>query len=146
MASGSELSLDDFARTWLQLGGTLVCPRVTGQGHMSLRRLCAFEELEPGFRGLLEPPTASDEFPCEALDLLLVPGLAFDRHGGRLGQGGGYYDRLLATGRPKQILGIAFSAQIIPQVPMSTYDVRVDGVLTEAGIAQDARWQLNGPS
>jgi len=66
------------------------------------------------------------------VDLFLVPGLAFDREGGRIGYGKGYYDRLLGAARPGAIfLALAFEGQMVEDVPMLSYDVPVHLVMTE---------------
>ena len=69
-------------------------------------------------------------------DLVVVPGLAFDRRGGRVGHGGGHYDRLLAGPalRGAFKIGIAFECQIIPRAPMDSRDIRMDAVVTERAI------------
>jgi 5-formyltetrahydrofolate cyclo-ligase len=72
-------------------------------------------------------PTGEERSP----DFLLVPLLAFDRHGGRLGYGAGYYDRTLPLLKPRFVLGCAFAAQEVPAVPMGPCDVRLDAVATE---------------
>jgi 5-formyltetrahydrofolate cyclo-ligase len=72
-------------------------------------------------------PTGAERSP----DFLLVPLLAFDRHGGRLGYGAGYYDRTLPHLTPRFALGCAFAAQEVPEVPMGVRDVRLDAVATE---------------
>ena len=69
----------------------------------------------------------------QELDLLVIPGLAFDRQGGRLGYGKGYFDRLLPGARPDALLAaVAFECQLFDAVPMQPYDVRVDAVVTES--------------
>ena len=81
--------------------------------------------------GLREPEPEADEV---APDILLVPLLAFDRTGGRIGYGGGYYDRTIAALRAKKrviAVGIAFAAQEVAQVPVGAGDARLDLVLTE---------------
>ena len=75
------------------------------------------------------------------VDLFIVPGVAFDRQGGRLGYGRGYYDRLLALARPgAAAVGLAFEAQLVERVPAAAHDVPMDAVVTEAAVyAPDAR-------
>jgi len=73
-----------------------------------------------------------------APDFLLVPLLAFDRHGGRLGYGAGYYDRTLPLLSPCFALGCAFAAQEVPEVPMGPDDVRLDAVVTEREVIRCA--------
>lgn len=72
-------------------------------------------------------PTGVERMPA----FLLVPLLAFDRHGGRLGYGAGYYDRTLPLLMPRFALGCAFAAQEVPEVPMGPRDIRLDAVATE---------------
>lgn len=88
--------------------------------------------LLPGPYGAREP---MGDTPAPAADLVLVPGLAFDRAGYRLGRGGGFYDRFLQTlPLPLPTLcGVCFSCQITPAVPREAHDARVDFLLTENG-------------
>jgi 5-formyltetrahydrofolate cyclo-ligase len=71
----------------------------------------------------------------DELDLVVVPGVAFDAEGRRLGRGGGYYDATLALlPRGAARLGVAFEIQVVPAVPEEPHDVRLDGVVTEARV------------
>lgn len=71
----------------------------------------------------------------EAIDAALVPGLAFDRGGGRLGRGGGHYDRLLPLLRPScVVIGLCFEGQLVEAVPRAPWDQPVGAVVTEAGV------------
>lgn len=88
-------------------------------------------KLIPGRWGILEPPEG--ETP-ERLDLVVAPGLAFDRQGGRLGYGCGYYDKYFAARRQGAIIGLCYSLQIVDRVPQSQSDVRVNGVCCEDGL------------
>lgn len=95
--------------------------------------------LVAGRFGVLEPEPGLPERALKDGALVLVPGLAFDLGGGRLGRGAGYYDRALAEVRRQSdgvlFLGVGFALQMVDQVPMSSLDVRLDGVLTEAALA-----------
>ena len=73
----------------------------------------------------MQPPAAK-----ETIDLVVVPAVAFDRRGYRVGYGGGYYDRFLA-GLAVPTIGLAFSCQIIPEAPVGAYDQAVQGIITE---------------
>ena len=90
------------------------------------------KDLKPGSRGMLEPDTARCKpVPVECLDIAIIPGIAFDEKGGRIGSGEGYYDRFI----PKlpittRKVSIAFEDQIIPQVPMESHDKHVDIIIT----------------
>jgi 5-formyltetrahydrofolate cyclo-ligase len=91
------------------------------------------KELAPGTYGILEPlPQFIRPFPKENLDLILVPAVAFDLKGFRLGYGAGYYDRFLAS-LPAKVLtiGMAFELQIVEEIPVEATDLPVDYVITE---------------
>lgn len=86
-------------------------------------------EIGPGQYGIREPKAGCPEIPLERLGLILVPGVAFDLHGGRLGRGRGFYDRLLPEIHGIKC-GVAFDEQIVDAVPTGRLDVRMDFVLT----------------
>ena len=86
-------------------------------------------DVGPGQFGIREPKLHCPEIPVERLGLILVPGLAFDHFGRRLGRGRGFYDRLLA-GIPGTKCGVAFDEQIVETVPAVKSDVAMDYVLT----------------
>ncbi|MTV25138.1 5-formyltetrahydrofolate cyclo-ligase [Nitriliruptoraceae bacterium ZYF776] len=93
--------------------------------------------LRPGYRGIAEP--VGPRVDPAIVDLAFVPGVAFDRAGARLGQGGGHYDRLLAAlpdATPR--IGVAFSCQVVPRVPVEDHDRPVDVVLTDHGAHRPA--------
>ena len=96
-----------------------------------------FEELAQGTFGLWEPVPDVRQDPkrhCRVteVDLFLVPGLAFDRRGGRIGYGRGFYDRLLARARADAVfLGLAFEGQLVSRVPMTDDDLPVHLIVTE---------------
>jgi 5-formyltetrahydrofolate cyclo-ligase len=79
--------------------------------------------------GVREPADACVEVPLNQLDLVLVPGLAFDARGGRLGRGKGFYDRLLAGVRGTKC-GVAFDEQLVDAVPVGPHDIRLNCILT----------------
>lgn len=85
-----------------------------------------------GHMGISEP-TDPEWISVEKVDLMVVPGLAFDRRGGRVGYGGGYYDRLL-KGMSGVSAGLAFGFQVMDDVPVEEHDIRLDMVVTETEI------------
>lgn len=112
-------------------GKSLALPRIDGEN------LCAHfvgspADLAPGRFGILEPqsnaPAAGRSF-----DLILVPGLAFDRSGGRLGRGRGFYDRFL-SGISGFRVGVSFDSQLVDSVPVEAHDMRMDAVVTPSGV------------
>lgn len=121
-------------------------PRVIpASGEMSVHVVNAWSELELGAYGIREPITGRDDQANEAITLpaaVFVPGLSFDLHGGRLGYGRGYYDRLRASWEkvehagvtPPVWIGLAYGMQLVPKVPMDEHDAFMDMLITENGI------------
>jgi 5-formyltetrahydrofolate cyclo-ligase len=132
MPLNSEISPLPLMRKLSDVGARLALPVVVGRGLPLLMRAYAFgDALVKGVWGIRVPPPDAPEV---APDLLLVPLLAFDRNGNRLGYGAGYYDMTIAALRaqkPVVAVGIAFAAQEVAEVPTTTRDVRLDVVLTE---------------
>ena len=88
------------------------------------------KELRPGSYGILEPPLNPSRLGNpEELDLVIVPGLGFDRKGGRLGRGFGCFDRFLLEARKAYKIGLAFECQVVGEIPRETHDVFMDEVL-----------------
>ena len=142
-ALGREVSLDGWLERRLQAGVRLALP-VAGGSAPHLRYVEALGDLRAGPAGAREPPPESVRAATANLDLVLLPGLAFDEEGGRLGRGAGFYDRLLASpagsrpdaGPGPTLLGVCFAVQIVPCVPEESHDVRVHGCVSELGL----RW------
>lgn len=90
-------------------------------------------DLEVGALGILEPRKDRARLAdAKEVDCVIVPGMAFDSQGHRLGRGGGFYDRFLSKFSAKTPkIALAFSFQVLPQIPQETHDQRVDIVLTE---------------
>jgi 5-formyltetrahydrofolate cyclo-ligase len=131
----SEISPLPLLRRLADAGVQLALPVVVGRGQPLIMRAWSFgAPLNSGVWGIREPPAdARQVFP----DFLIVPLLAFDRTGHRIGYGAGYYDMTIARLRAmKQVtaIGIAFAAQEIPAVPATPRDARLDLVLTEHGV------------
>jgi 5-formyltetrahydrofolate cyclo-ligase len=107
---------------------------------LGLFRLDSFDELAASRFGVLEPTAewrARTERAVEPreIDLVIAPGLAFDRQGGRLGYGKGYYDRFLEQTRTDALrLGVCFDCQLVPEVPLLPHDVRLDIIVTESAV------------
>ena len=108
---------------------TVLLPRVTGEGTMELRRYDGPASLAPGAYGIMEP--AGSLFADYAtVDLAIVPGMAFDSKGHRLGRGKGYYDRLLPLLPDAYKIGLCFKFQIVGSIPADSHDVGMDEVLS----------------
>jgi 5-formyltetrahydrofolate cyclo-ligase len=126
---GSEIDSRPLLTSLANSGIRCALPVVTGPDRpLIFRQWRPGDELVPGQEGGPIPNAAAPEL---SPDLLLVPLLAFDNKGYRLGQGGGYYDRTLATLRVLAI-GLAYVGQEIDEVPHEAHDVRLDWIVTEA--------------
>jgi 5-formyltetrahydrofolate cyclo-ligase len=86
-------------------------------------------EVRVGYFGIREPGAQCPRLSSDGVELILVPGLAFDLHGGRLGRGKGYYDQLLAATKGKRC-GVGFDEQIASEIPVEPHDARMDCLLT----------------
>jgi 5-formyltetrahydrofolate cyclo-ligase len=114
-------------------GRTALLPRIAGV-RLEFVPVERWEDLVPGRYGVLAPPSA--RAAASTIDLVLVPGRAFDPEGRRLGRGGGHYDRTFAAemgGRPV-LIGIAYEVQMVDDVPHAAHDRRVSAVVTERGV------------
>jgi 5-formyltetrahydrofolate cyclo-ligase len=116
-------------------GKRLLWPRVEPAGELVFASCARWEDLRLGRYGVLAPVSRLAAEPLVAGDLVLLPGLAFDAAGWRLGRGGGHYDRALAALRPGvAVFGVGYEFQRVEEVPAGPRDQRVDAVLTEAGL------------
>ena len=109
-------------------------------GELELFLLENMDELSIGMYKILEPKPELRELPekrvpVEELDLVMVPGVAFDRRGARMGHGMGYYDKLLEHARPDApLVALAFECQLFPEIPTQAHDVFMDKIVTEKTI------------
>lgn len=127
---GAEPDTAALERTLLERGKTVALPRILPDRGMEARVVTGDTVLLRHPYGMLEPGEDCPLLSKEDIDLILTPGLAYDRAGYRLGQGGGYYDRYLAdyTGRTVALCRAAF---LLPQVPALPHDLPVELVVTE---------------
>lgn len=115
----------------------VIVPRCLPDGELELLEIRSRSELKPGAYGILEPNPAVRQNPeryvrPEEIDFAVLPGVGFDLCGHRLGQGGGYYDRLLPRFRPKiPTVGLAFDCQVVPEIPVEPHDLGVKYIATE---------------
>lgn len=116
----------------IRLGVPVFLPRCLPGRSLRFARVARWDELRPGRFGALEPGEAAPCAEPEALGSAVLPGVAFDRAGYRLGRGGGFYDRAFgsAAGRPR-LLGVAFDWQLVESLPREEHDVPMALVITE---------------
>jgi 5-formyltetrahydrofolate cyclo-ligase len=132
-AIGSEIDPAPLGELLAEDGWTLALPRAGERGWMSFHRWAPGDKLDRDAANLAAP---FEDAPLVHPDLVIAPLLAFDRHGGRLGQGAGWYDRALALLRkrkPTWVVGLAYSGQEVARVPAEDHDQRLDAILTETG-------------
>ncbi len=133
---GYEVNTHKFIKDSINNGKRIVVP-ITLPKTKEIRpsEILDFAELEVGFYNILTPKKEFIRYidPKE-IDLAIIPGLAFDRDGYRVGYGGGYYDRFLSKYTDIIKLAIAFDLQLIDKVPREDFDIPVDFIYTEKEI------------
>lgn len=115
-------------------GVLVVYPRVVAPGAPLAFHACARVDLAPGVLGIPTPHATAPALLPEQLDLVVVPGLAFDPVGHRLGWGRGYYDLTLPLAARAVKVGFAHELQVVPDVPRAEFDQRMDLVVTDAAL------------
>lgn len=135
-------------RNCVERGDVVLVPKVAGNDRISLHLLPAEQDLVSGTWGIPEPDSHIPEWPVSRygeIDFVLVPGLAYDLQGGRIGFGAGYYDRFMAelrraleaqakNGEPVLRAALAFKEQILSGlIPMEEHDFKLDLLFTESG-------------
>ncbi len=127
-----ELPTRELVGCLLERGITVVCPRVDRKANVLRLHLVQDldQDLVPGTFKIPEPSASLPELDPQAIDRAIVPGLAFDDQGNRLGRGGGYYDRLLPQLRPEvPRWALAMRPQWVPQIPAEPHDQQLDSVV-----------------
>jgi len=140
----SELRTRHHLPAAIASGKRIVVPFCTtdeqGQNKLGLWLLESMDELVIGKWKILEPPQDRWYDPAKVvqpheLDLVMVPGVGFDRHGARMGNGQGYYDRLLQQVRPEcSLVALCYECQLFDQLPVGPYDVPMHKIVTEAAV------------
>ncbi|MFC1509085.1 5-formyltetrahydrofolate cyclo-ligase [Candidatus Omnitrophota bacterium] len=131
-SKNNEVDTIGFIISMLEGGKHVVVPRCTdGERHLENIRIKTLDSLKPSTYGLLEPEhdpvriVRPDQF-----DIIIIPLLAFDRRGGRIGFGGGYYDTLLEQCSCTKV-GLAYSFQEVEKAPCEDHDITLDIIVTE---------------
>lgn len=135
----SEVRTRHYLPTALTHGKRIVVPYCV-DNELELFLLEGMDELATGAFKILEPRPELRSLPAkrvaaEELDLVMVPGVAFDRRGARMGHGFGYYDRLLQHARSDApLVALAFECQLFPEIPTEAHDIFMDLIITELAI------------
>jgi len=131
----SEVETLQLIRRCLENGQCVAVPLVdSAQSTMiALQVIDLEQDLQPGYYGIPEPdPAKTTLVEGKEIDAVMLPGSVFDTAGGRLGYGGGYYDRFLVNDAPQASrIGLAFELQVVPAVPLEPHDQRLDYLITE---------------
>ncbi|MVP01440.1 5-formyltetrahydrofolate cyclo-ligase [Paenibacillus lutrae] len=141
----SECDIKPVIEACWETGIRVYVPRsIYSTRELKFYEIHSWSDLEEGMHGILEPNRGNEILSdLLAVTAVLVPGLAFDRSFGRLGYGGGYYDRfleqlLIACGKAEKkvppLLAAAFEIQLADDLPMEAHDIRLDVIITESGI------------
>ncbi len=129
---GDEVDTHALIKDALELGRTVFVPKIQ-EGRLTICPLYKWEDLAPGTFGILEPCEIVTEANPEEMDLIVVPGLAFDSRGHRVGYGKGHYDKLLKLTHGYKV-GLAFHEQMIEEVPNEEHDVPLDLIITDSSL------------
>lgn len=132
-AMGSEAPTAKLIEYLIEIEKTLAFPTVIGESPLELRRVDNVDLLETGYKNISEPGA---DCPVVTPDLIIAPMIAFDRSMGRLGQGGGHYDRTFEKYPEAIRIGLAWSVQETDSVPMQPHDVTLHMIVTESEIIQ----------
>ena len=135
---GSEREIDTrpILEDALAAGKRLCVPLCTGPGIMELRQVTTLDQLVPDAYGIPEPPAAAPEVDMDEVDFAVLPCVACNHLGQRLGRGGGYYDRFLSGYRGGTVL-LCREKLIREEIPLEPWDMPVPWVLTERGLYED---------
>lgn len=130
-----EVNTLNIIRKSLELGKQVYVPKVHNETKtMRALRIKSLGELnESGAFGILEPSWEKEELEGK-VDIILTPGLAFDIYGGRLGYGGGFYDKFFKIHKESKRVVLSYEYQIVDEIPMEDYDERVNLIITEKNI------------
>lgn len=129
----TEVDTHRIIKQALKDGKVLCVPKVISKEEgMAIVQINKFEDLEIGYYGIPEPKDTKLKVEEALIDVCFLPGLAFDKKGGRVGYGGGFYDRFLRKSRKDaKKIGLAYSFQILEEVPMEQNDEFIDGIITD---------------
>lgn len=126
----NEVNTVPIIKYLLKTGKTVTLPVCTPELDLKAAVINDFRQLQPAPFGLMEPGPESLRLDNNKLQLIVVPGVAFDDKGYRLGHGAGYYDRFLSKTPNAFKLGLAYDFQLVPEVPAESHDIKMNGLLT----------------
>lgn len=131
-AKPREVQTSALLRELLRTGRTLYLPRILPGRHMEAAKVLSLAELRLGPYDIMQPEDTPAVDPAD-IELILIPGLAFDAAGGRLGHGAGYYDRFLPSCRGLKV-ALAYDMQLVRHVPVQPHDAPMDLIITQSQV------------
>jgi 5-formyltetrahydrofolate cyclo-ligase len=136
LSMSDEPQTDDLILNAINSGKKVSVPSMRQQefGVMDAVAIDGFDDLTTGRLGLRVPRENKQLVAPQDIELILVPGVSFDRHGNRLGMGAGYYDRFLAQATNATLVGVVWNFQILDDIPAIEHDIPMHFILTEQGI------------
>jgi 5-formyltetrahydrofolate cyclo-ligase len=138
LATKSEVQTEEIIKTSIKIDKNIFVPIILRDCiDLVASKLIDFDrDLERGKKGILEPKQEYYRlFPPENIDLVILPGIAFDLKGNRIGRGLGYYDNFLSKVKPStRLIALAFEIQLVKKVPVNKYDIPVHKIITEERI------------
>ena len=138
----SEVDTHEPMKSLLAEGKRIVLPKVDRENHLLLLyEIKGLEELVPGYMGIPEPSVLSEErvITVNDIEAVVIPGAGFDEAGNRIGYGGGYYDRLLASIEKNiPVIAPAYEEQLAASVPSEPHDIRVAMIVTDRRVIRCA--------
>lgn len=129
----TEVDTHSIIKKAIEDGKTVCVPKTISieEGMLAIK-LDSFDDMAEGNYGILEPKFMTPKIDENLIDLAFIPGLAFDKRGGRVGYGGGFYDRFMNNMRKEaKKIGLAYSFQMLEEVPMEAHDLFIDGIITD---------------
>ncbi len=141
----SEVKTRTLIRTMFKLGKKVVVPvtMLRERDLLPVQISNLESDLCPGYASILEPVESirsSNYVPPEDIDVIILPGSVFDEKGGRMGYGGGFYDRFVSLKAPQaHRVGLCYELQVVPEAPLQDHDEHMDTIITEKRIIQSSR-------
>lgn len=134
LASDGEIDTSALARLARDGGKQLFLPVIGNDKSLTFARWNTQDTLLINRFSIPEPPIGAQRCPVSELDIIFLPVVGWDKHGGRLGMGGGYYDRTLADVSRPVLVGLAHDIQRVEHIPRESWDISLDYIATDAGL------------
>lgn len=129
---GSEINTLDYIKIFIGDGKKICVPRTDLKNKvMCAVNIESIDELKISSYGIMEPSEDKEEMRKDDIDLVILPGVAFDNNGGRIGYGGGYYDRFLKDIIDTPKVALAYQIQIVDKIELEKHDIKYDFLITE---------------